>query len=63
MFTKQTMDTGDADVEEPVNCVAHYLERDAGFLRDGQVGRTSSGDQDCSPTRLHIALAVRDRTC
>ena len=45
---EQTVQAGDTHVVEAVDLVAIELGRQCGFLGDGQVARTSAGDDDAS---------------
>ncbi len=51
VLAQQAMEAGDADVEEPIDRVAHHLGGDGGFLGDGQVRRAGGGDEDGAATR------------
>ena len=60
MLAEQAVDAGDADVEQPIDRVAHHLGRDARFLGDRQIGCARRRDEDRAAAGLHVALAVRD---
>jgi hypothetical protein len=62
LFAEQTVDAGDADIEQPIDGVAHYLCGHARLLGDRQVGGAGRGDKDGAAPRLYVTLTVRDST-
>ena len=51
VFAEQAMDAGDADVEQPIDRVAHHFGRDARFLGDRQIGRARGRDENRAAAR------------
>ena len=57
---EEPMKTGDADVVEAVDGVAHELGRDRRLFRDGQVGRSGGRDDDGAASRGELAERERN---
>ena len=60
VLAQQAVKSGDADVVEPVDRVAHHLGGDGGFLGDGQVRRAGRRDEDGAAPGGHLVHAAGD---
>jgi hypothetical protein len=62
MFPEQPVKTGNADIEQAIDRIAHYLCCHTRFFSDRQIGRTGSSDENGAAAWLHVVLTVRDGT-
>jgi hypothetical protein len=60
MFLEQAVQSGDADVVEAIDAVAHQLRGDGRFLRHGEIRGAGGGDEDRSAAARRVSEIERD---
>jgi hypothetical protein len=57
---KQAMHTGDSDIRNSLDVVAHDFGGHGSFFSNGQIARAGAGDDDCAETFFCVSFFDRD---